>query len=153
MKKLILLLISFLTSNVYSIEVKLQCSTNSTYTYSNGTIERGKGNSIILVKDNGDNKSIHITSDIAEVDRNMTISPNQTYGSSNSSYRDISDNNKWEIQNTDYNNNTISDVSIKIDRNTGQFFLTRRFTNPGGNFTLTNASGLCEKIDTSKKKF
>lgn len=153
MKKLLFLFFIYFSNSVYSNEIKLQCSTNSTYTYHfSGTVERGKGNSIIEITDTGKSKSIFITSDIDVVDKNLVTTYNFTSGSS-ITFNDFSDNNKWEIKNIFLRDGNKRDVTIKIDRNTGQFFLNSLYTGSNGNTTETNAGGNCEKVDTTKKKF
>lgn len=148
-----------LSSYGNAIEIKLNCSSESSRLNVSGKVQNFSGDSIIEITDLGKIKFIFIKSDIDDLN-NISIST--VFKSDNKKFHEVideSDKNKWEIFNKTITNktsnedvNSISELSIRVDRNTGQFFLKRNYMI--NNFIeTTNAKGNCEKIDTTKKKF
>ncbi len=148
MKKFIAISLSVVASNCFSLELKLECETQSTYTYPSGRVERNTGKALIEVKDQQFGKAIFISSAIDEVN-DLSVS---TFQMENKLTQDFSDMNKWEIKNEFTRSDSSSSTRILIDRNSGMLIVDRVFRKDGM-ATNTKVSGLCKKIDTSTRRF
>ena len=146
MKKAIFFLLLIFSHMACSEEVKLSCNMKRVNTDSLGS-EKFNEQVIFEIMDTGKYKSIIPNSD--------------EYGSVGTdklgfrtSITDFSDANKWDI--TAYHdpkNGSNYTITIRIDRNTGTIFYQNNYTSPKGNIINISASGNCEKVNLTKKKF
>jgi hypothetical protein len=149
MKKIIFFLLLILPFIVYSEEFKLSCNTKRITNFSNGAPETVENDTAIFeITDLGPIKYITTTNDhycSVTTDKNIK---------SIISMRDQSDSNKWDISNV-YNNdnNTKTECRIAIDRNSGSILFRNDYTAKDGFMVHFSATGNCEKVNLTKKKF
>lgn len=149
MRRLAAIIFATYPLTCFAFELKLNCSVESTYTYSTGRIERNAGIALVEITDyGGDRKIILVSSAIEDVNQQGV----STIPSTDKSIFDYSDSNKWHIINKFTRGNRESTNTIIIDRNTGILIIDRIFQMDGRMMT-TQISGRCEKIDPSRKKF
>jgi hypothetical protein len=149
-RKIILIALCLISTSVYSLELKLQCSITSI----NQSPSMNKGGNIIFeINDTEVLKKISTTSNVNAFDKNVVSVPTQNMTNTKRSFIDNSNTTKWDITNVSISrNNDISEVNIKIDRNIGNFYMFTKFISSYGNST-SNANGVCEEIDTTRIKF
>jgi hypothetical protein len=80
------------------------------------------------------------------------VSVGNAKGDSVTSFKDNSTEDRWEIWNDRVQGGTKWEQMASIDRNTGQL-IAREITTVGGVSEHTEASGTCNKLDGSKRKF
>ena len=127
----------------FALEVKLLCSIKLVSTYSNGQVERENFIDVIDVFD-----ETFFLSIIPQSDKLGSVSSREHFGRSVDNY---SDSNKWNLQTTDrLAKGQIVKTSITIDRNTGVLFYSRDWDSSK---IVGSATGSCEKVDATKRKF
>jgi len=143
MKKILLILVLLFTSNIlYAGQIKLSCDINLTYTPSVEELPQKVRE--IYVIDESTNISIYPLSNPGS----LPMASSHKYNPTN-----YSNQNKWDIQNKYTINGTSYITSVIIDRNSGQIFTSLQGTNKNGLVLTVSGNGICEKIDTQKKKF
>jgi hypothetical protein len=80
------------------------------------------------------------------------VSVGNAKGGSVTSFKDNSTEDRWEIWNDRTQGGMQSEQMAAIDRNTGQL-IAHETTTVGGASEHTEASGTCNKVDGSKRKF
>lgn len=126
--------------------VKLSCNIKHETQYSTGEVETKNFTEIFEIHESPRLLTIRPTSDaffgVASIAKETIVSANN-----------YSNGNKWEIANTiKFDSETAMDIRIRIDRNTGQIFITDTLVSKGKT-TGSKANGICKKIDTAMKKF
>ena len=145
MKKLLLVLVLFFPSIGWSEEIKLSCRIKLVTENWDGTISREEFNDVIEISDRGVDKFI-----IPSSDKLGTVITKKHYPTS--IIDDSSTPSKWDITVTEENRGIGVRNSMIIDRNTGNIWYSSS-TTMKGNVLTKSASGSCQKIDVSKKKF
>ena len=129
---------------VFALEVKLLCSIKLISTHSNGHVRIENFTDVIDVYD--DNYLVLIT---PQADKLSGVSASKSHRTPN--VNNFSDNNKWDIEVTHQARaGQIVRTSINIDRNTGMLFY---LSNWDRGKLVDSATGSCEKVDATKRKF
>jgi len=146
MKKLFLFLVLIFTSKIlYAGQIKLSCDIKLNITYSSGSEENKNIREIYEIEETSSGISIIPVS-------NTGLSPSvSTYRTENSINN--SDQNKWDIKNKHTNQGNSHFTSVIIDRNSGQIFTSHEMIKKDNKSTIFTGTGICEKVDTQKKKF
>ncbi len=138
----------FFSTDVYAIELKLQCQINTKFTPSNGNVELGNGTASVEIKDEGKYKYISVSSTNEFAD-DLSVSTIKT--KTKSAIYDDSTDIKWDITNVHSETTKHShSTRITIDRNTGELIYTNSFPIKKISVLVT---GSCKKIDQNQKKF
>jgi hypothetical protein len=124
------------------VDIKLNCRLTITVNFRNGAVDKDTKNVITEVYQNNNLLTIVFNSDLQSVA--SVKSPSVVY------VNNLSDSNKWELENVSSREGNNMQTSVQIDRNSGVLTYHSDF-NKGR--AVTDANGICEKIDTSKKKF
>lgn len=147
----ILLLFSF--NSAHALELKLQCNMTSVSRSSYG-VEKEQGIATVEILELPKFRSIIIDSGTDSLVNSVTS------GGAVTSRRiitsDFSDNNKWDISNTNSSTNpniNKRESSIVVNRINGQVISKATTIFNDGNSVDFSASGFCVKLDTTKKKF
>jgi hypothetical protein len=82
----------------------------------------------------------------------IPVSVANSVGGSIASYKDLSDESRWEISNERMRDGIATSQWATIDRNTGLLSAYIR-TTVSTDSELVEAHGACSKVDTSKRKF
>ena len=128
----------------FALEVKLLCSIKLTTAFPSGDVERENFTDVIDVIDN--NNGVFITQQASKLASLNTIKSPRTLSLDN-----YSDSNKWNIEVTrQARTGQIVRTSITIDRNTGILFYSKDWDRGK---IVDSATGSCEKIDVTKRKF
>lgn len=149
---LMLSVLTIVTSSALAQDLKLRCNINIKYSYHNGQYETSRSIAIIEISESTDSKSIFISSpddfanDISVFSKSFQRYDVQSDG------LDSSTPNKWDVSTTYTQKNKKSISRIMIDRNTGELIVQRLFDN-NSLVTKTTITGMCEKVNTDKKKF
>jgi hypothetical protein len=154
MKKLLIIAISLFiySQSVLSEEIKLSCDLKIEKIFGN-TLDSAekekheKVNEVFVITDNGKTKVISPES------RNfLQITTNEIIGKSIRPI-DKSSKDKWDISAVIFSESGGNyQTRYKIDRNVGKI-IYKSFYYGDKYFSNTTATGICEKIDTTKKKF
>ena len=124
------------------VDIKLNCRMTITVNFRNGEVDKDTKNVITEVFQKTNLITIVFNSDlisVGSVKSPLIVSVNN-----------LSDSNKWELENVMSREGNITKTSVQIDRNTG---VLAYYSDSNKGRAITNANGICEKIDTSKKKF
>jgi len=124
------------------VDIKLNCKVTITVNFRTGAVDKDIKNVITEVFQNKDLITIVFNSDlisVASLKSPLIVSTNN-----------LSDSNKWELENVMSREGIITQTSVQLDRNTG---VLAYYSDSNKGRAITNANGICEKIDTSKKKF
>ena len=140
----LVILASVYGTNTYAnTDIKLNCILTISMNHSSGTTERNTKNVIVEILQTSSHLSILPNdSDVAAVSTRKL--------SSTDTVNNLSDSNRWDLTNIRTREGRVTEVTIQIDRNTG---LMKAYQNFNQGRIIVDASGNCEKVDTSKKKF
>lgn len=128
----------------FALEVKLHCSIRFVSTHSNGHVQRENFTDLIDIQDDYEGVTI-----IPQSENLMSVNTIKT--PITLSVNNYSDRNKWHIiETTQGKSGKIARTSINIDRNTGILFYSQDW---GHGKIMYSATGLCEKVDATKRKF
>ena len=153
-KKLLIISISLFiySKSVLSEEIKLSCDLQIEKIYGSTlddaiTEKPKKINEVFVIRDNGKTKVIS-----PESENFLQITTDEIIKKSISP-EDNSSKDKWDISAVTFSRSGGNyQTRYKIDRNVGKISYKSFFM--GDNyFSMTTATGICEKIDTTKKKF
>ena len=151
MKKNLFFLLLTLPFIACSEEFKLSCNTKLITNYSNGAADDVKSDTVIFkITDLGLIKFVTTSND-----RYCGVTTDKNIENLNLIFmNDLSDSNQWDISNIIHTNNGVkSECRIVIDRNAGSILHKSIFTWKDGFIMNRSASGNCEKVNLTKKKF
>lgn len=146
MKKILSILLLSFSSTVFSENIKLSCNIDFTKSYFSKSTENKHITDIVTITELGIYKYIRFNSkDLSSVSIPSSV---------NSFELDNSDLNKWDITNV-MTLNSGDDIltNIKIDRNVGKIWYSSTFTTKNKKTIETFGTGICEKVNVTKKKF
>ena len=128
----------------FALEVKLLCSIKLIARHSGGAVQKENFTEVIDVAEIYG--QLRITPQSPKLFGVWTIKSPKTLSVNNSS-----DSNKWNMEETkQVETGLINKTILTIDRNTGILFY---FNDWDGGTLVTSATGSCEKVDATKRKF
>lgn len=131
------------TDTYADTDIKLNCRLTITVNQSSGATEKNTKNVIV---------------EVVQTSRYLSILPNDFDVGAVATRKladtdivhNLSDSNKWDLTNIRNREGKVTEVTIQIDRNTG---IMKTYLNFNQGRIVTESSGNCEKVDTTKKKF